>query len=307
MTDTNETQVEVTQDRASEIAREIMGEMLGIPASEVSADCTGAKLIRLGIYRFEDCHRIQAEKRTAPRSAVEAPKPLPEGARGPFAVNCETGQWFYVNHGFTWQTMPSPIDAQPTDFQSRVAGWMLDCFTPEIAADKLERADRFCEEALELVQTMPDFTKDRAHALVDYVFSREVGERGQEVGGVMVTLAALCGPCDLDMTAEAEREYARISAPAVIEKIRAKHTSKPTGSALPIPQPSLTTDDALVEELKAKIELAIKSLDQAEKWMELHKPQTIEGAMRVFHMREGVLKFLLPELPRILRALEGEG
>lgn len=64
MTDTtNETQVEVTQDRASEIAREIMGEMLGIPASEVSADCTGAKLIRLGIYRFEDCHRIQAEKR----------------------------------------------------------------------------------------------------------------------------------------------------------------------------------------------------------------------------------------------------
>lgn len=73
MTDTtNETQVEVTQDRASEIACEIMGEMLGIPASEVSADCTGAKLIRRGIYRFEDCHRIQAEKRTANRDVVEA-------------------------------------------------------------------------------------------------------------------------------------------------------------------------------------------------------------------------------------------
>ena len=228
--------------------------------------------------------RIQAEKRTAPRSAVEAPKPLPEGARGPFAVNCETGQWFYVNHGFTWQTMPSPIDAQPTDFQSRVAGWMLDCFTPEIAADKLERADRFCEEALELVQTMPDFTKDRAHALVDYVFSREVGERGQEVGGVMVTLAALCGPCDLDMTAEAEREYARISAPAVIEKIRAKHTSKPTGSALPIPQPSLTTDDALVDKRVTFIRAAA----------------AIEHDVRLHDLTDD-------EIDRILRALEGEG
>jgi hypothetical protein len=125
---------------------------------------------------------------------------------------------------------------QADSFQTRVAGWMDDCFTPEIKADKLERCDRFIEEALELVQTNPDFGRDRAHALVDYVFDRPVGETGQEVGGVMVTLAALCGPFGVDMVAEAEREYTRISQPAVIEKIRTKQASKPVGSALPVAQ-----------------------------------------------------------------------
>lgn len=123
------------------------------------------------------------------------------------------------------------------DFQGRVAGWMLECFTPAIAADTLERADRFIEEALELAQTEPQFTADRAHALVDYVFSRPVGEPHQEVGGVMVTLAALCGPNRLDMMGCAETEYDRISKPEVIAKIRAKQAAKPTGSALPVAHP----------------------------------------------------------------------
>ena len=73
-----------------------------------------------------------------------------------------------------------------------VARWMMECFGPKITADKLERADRFVEEALELAQTMPGFSADRAHALVEYVFGRLVGDPRQEVGGVMVTLAALC-------------------------------------------------------------------------------------------------------------------
>ena len=93
MTDTNETQVEVTQDRASEIAREIMGEMLGIPASEVSADCTGAKLIRRGIYRFEARHRIQAEKRNNALAvelrALGDPRRLDEIPIGLFMANGE--------------------------------------------------------------------------------------------------------------------------------------------------------------------------------------------------------------------------
>ncbi|MEV5033646.1 hypothetical protein MRBLMC3_002883 [Sphingobium sp. LMC3-1-1.1] len=109
---------------------------------------------------------------------------------------------------------------------------MLACFGAEIAGDLLERADRFTEEALELAQTMPGFNAERAHALVDYVFSRPVGARGQEVGGVMVTLAALCNPVGLDIVEEAERELARIW--TKVEAIRAKQAAKPTGSALPI-------------------------------------------------------------------------
>ena len=120
-------------------------------------------------------------------------------------------------------------------FQDHVAAWMLECFTPEIAADKLERNDRFIEEALELVQSL-NYTAERAHALVDYVFSREVGEPAQELGGVMITLAALCNPNGLNISSAAYQELARITQPDVIAKIRAKQASKPTGSALPQPR-----------------------------------------------------------------------
>ena len=125
-------------------------------------------------------------------------------------------------------------------FQRRVSDWMGQCFTPEIKADKLERNDRFIEEALELVQSL-NYSADRAHALVDYVFNRDVGEPSQEVGGVMVTLAALCGPNDLDMMQAGETELARICQPDVIKKIRRKQASKPVGSALPVPTPKDNT------------------------------------------------------------------
>jgi NTP pyrophosphatase (non-canonical NTP hydrolase) len=123
---------------------------------------------------------------------------------------------------------------------------MRACFTPKIIADKLERADRFIEEALELAQAT-GYCGKRAHALVDYVFNRPVGEPFQEVGGVMVTLAALCNYHGLDMEDAAETELARVW--TKIDKIRAKQASKPVGSALPIPLSSprsSTVDEATV-------------------------------------------------------------
>lgn len=119
-------------------------------------------------------------------------------------------------------------------FQDRVDDWIVECFGDTIRGDLLERADRFTEEALELAQTMPGFTAERAHALVDYVFARPIGERGQEVGGVMNTLAALCNITDLRIEDEAERELARVW--TKVEQIRAKQKAKPTGSALPVAQ-----------------------------------------------------------------------
>lgn len=120
--------------------------------------------------------------------------------------------------------------------QARVAAWMLECFGAEISADKVERADRFVEEVLELAQSI-GWTPDRGHALVDYVFARPIGEPGQEVGGVMVTLAALCNVFDLNIDAEATREVNRITQPEMVLKIRAKQAAKPTGSALPVAKP----------------------------------------------------------------------
>lgn len=118
-----------------------------------------------------------------------------------------------------------------SNYQERVNDWMQACFGPNIAADQLERADRFIEEALELAQTMPGFSAERAHALVDYVFGRPVGERNQEVGGVAVTLAALCNAAEIHLAIEAERELTRVW--TKVDAIRAKQAAKPTGSALP--------------------------------------------------------------------------
>ncbi|MCP1200094.1 hypothetical protein [Notoacmeibacter sp. MSK16QG-6] len=116
-------------------------------------------------------------------------------------------------------------------FQNRVAPWMEACFGPEISSDRLERGDRLLEEVLELLQS-GDYPVDRVAALTDYVFERDKGEPHQEVGGVMVTLAAYCMAHGLDMHHAGEDELARIW--TKVEEIRAKQAAKPTGSALPV-------------------------------------------------------------------------
>lgn len=115
-------------------------------------------------------------------------------------------------------------------FQFLVNQWMLQCFGAEIAADTQERNHRFLEEALELVQSC-GCSVSEAHQLVDYVFNRPVGEKGQEVGGVAVTLAALCNAQQISIGEESERELIRIW--QKIEQIRAKQAAKPHHSPLP--------------------------------------------------------------------------
>lgn len=115
-------------------------------------------------------------------------------------------------------------------FQCRVQPWLVACFGVEIARDKAERNHRFLEEALELVQST-GCTQSEAHQLVDYVFGREVGDPPQEVGGVMVTLAALCLANGMDMHEAGEVELARVW--TKVEVIRAKQAAKPKHSPLP--------------------------------------------------------------------------
>lgn len=122
------------------------------------------------------------------------------------------------------------MSEQPS-FQARVHPWMMECFGPEISADRLERNDRFIEEALELVQAS-DYPPSRAHELVDYVYGRDQGEINQEVGGVMVTLAAHCLAHGVDMHEAGETELARIW--TKVPQIRAKQAAKPKGGALPV-------------------------------------------------------------------------
>lgn len=117
-------------------------------------------------------------------------------------------------------------------FQNAIRTWCVDCFGKTTADDATERNWRFLEEALELVQSLGG-TADDAHKLVDYVFNREPGDPGQEVGGTMVTLAALCSASNIDIGEASVAELYRITRPEMMEKIRGKHAAKPHKSPLP--------------------------------------------------------------------------
>lgn len=120
-----------------------------------------------------------------------------------------------------------PKAGHAASFQARVAPWLIECFGAEIAHDKFERNKRFLEESLELVQSC-GLTADAAHQMVEYVYGRDIGEKWQETGGVMVTLAALCFAQGIDMRGAGETELSRINRPDVIAKVREKQRTKPS-------------------------------------------------------------------------------
>jgi hypothetical protein len=129
--------------------------------------------------------------------------------------------------------MKRPFFATFGGFSRQVRDWMQQCFGPEIAKDRKERNHRFFEEASELVQAC-GMTRQEAHQLVDYTWSRPVGDRGQETGGALVTLAALCDAWGIDMGEEAYTELDRIMDPDVMAKIRTKQACKPKFGPLPV-------------------------------------------------------------------------
>lgn len=124
---------------------------------------------------------------------------------------------------------PNTVAYQLTDtaqsFQSDVATWMGQCFPPSLSSNMTERGDRLLEEVLELLQAH-GYDSARVPTLVNYVFGRPVGEPAQEVGGVMVTLAAYCSVAGLSMQADGQAELDRINQPEVMARIRAKQEAK---------------------------------------------------------------------------------
>lgn len=109
-------------------------------------------------------------------------------------------------------------------FQARVNDWLIDCLGETSVANKMERNARILEEALELVQSL-DYNEASAHEMVGYVYGRDKGEPSQEVGGVMVSLAALCTTNNIDMLASGEIELKRCNLNK--ELIRKKQAAKP--------------------------------------------------------------------------------
>lgn len=169
-------------------------------------------------------------------------------------------------------------DALTEAFQQRVRPWMLACFGEQIAADATERNHRFLEEALELVQSC-GCAAGEAHQLVDYVYGRPVGERAQEVGGVMVTLAALCLAQVIDMHEAGETELARIW--TKVDAIRAKQAAKPKNS--PLPGPSATPpagERRKRKEMEARATTAEAALSAMTAEMEAERKRYLAGIQR---------------------------
>lgn len=108
-------------------------------------------------------------------------------------------------------------------FQARVSLWVEHCFGPSLAADPKERALRFLEEAVELVQAC-GLSEASARNIVNYCYVRPAGEIGQEIGGVMLTLHALAEYRGYDVDEQGESELER--AWAKVELIREKQKAK---------------------------------------------------------------------------------
>jgi hypothetical protein len=146
----------------------------------------------------------------------------------------------YCRHRLA-QPKPAEGGAVDSTFQASVRPWVLECFGDEAANDVRERGDRLLEEVLELLQSH-GYDPARVATLRDYVFSRPAGEPAQEVGGVMVTLAAYCLATGIDMHAAGETELARIW--TKVDAIRAKQASK-RGLHTPLPVPPAGSGEAV--------------------------------------------------------------
>lgn len=118
----------------------------------------------------------------------------------------------------------SDTDITISEFQEVVSAWVEKTMGALVALDPRERNHRFFEEACELVQSC-EMSREEAHQLVDYVFSREPGERHQEVGGATITLIALASAHQIDAQHACLLEMSRCVMHA--DKIRDKQTTKP--------------------------------------------------------------------------------
>lgn len=95
--------------------------------------------------------------------------------------------------------------------QTRVVAWATAAFGPHDASMLAVRGLRLAEEAIEAAQACA-VSVEQIHRLVDYVYGRPVGEIGQELGGVGVTLLALAESAGMSAEQEEVREIRRVLA-----------------------------------------------------------------------------------------------
>lgn len=125
------------------------------------------------------------------------------------------------------------IDIETRDDRQRAtAAWAARTFGGSCMTLR-ERAARFAEEAIELVQAC-GLSEEDVLRLIDYVYNRPVGTITQEAGGVGVTLMALCEVAGVSADTEEARELVRVQAKSTAH-FRARHEAKAAqGIASPV-------------------------------------------------------------------------
>ena len=113
----------------------------------------------------------------------------------------------------------------PLTNQARVVAWVRHTLGDEELRNRPVRALRFAEEAIELAQAC-GVDASALHKLVDYVFSRPVGEPSKELGGCLLTLYTVAETLGVSLNDEFETELVRVHSPEVIERVRRRQAEK---------------------------------------------------------------------------------
>jgi len=106
-----------------------------------------------------------------------------------------------------------------------VAAWVRETFGEASAENAPERTLRAVEEVVELAQAL-DVDPATLHRLIDYVYSRPVGNVGQEIAGSLVTIFAAAAALEVDVDEVFAAEMDRIHTPEVIERCRRRQHEK---------------------------------------------------------------------------------
>ena len=108
--------------------------------------------------------------------------------------------------------------------QSRATSVCVDVFGKESMRNTRERAKRFTEEAIELMQAS-GVTLETVIEMATYIYGKETGELSQEVAGTMLGLFGLASSRFVNVTHAVHEELNRLVDDK--EAIRAKALLKP--------------------------------------------------------------------------------
>ncbi|MBW8445209.1 MAG: hypothetical protein K0M49_06240 [Arenimonas sp.] len=133
------------------------------------------------------------------------------------------------------------VETAKVPYQNRVADAHYALFHDD-PTDIPERNARAFEEATETAQAF-GMTRDEAIALVDYTFSRPVGDPAKEIGAKILTAFSLGVVAGIDVMAAAEADLEKLQRPETIARIRAKRATRHGRGPLPGFDPTAITKE----------------------------------------------------------------